>query len=71
MGVKVTYSNDAFPKGHPFYISGLDGELKNGETTEFSDEAVAQFEATQGMTIRAALKDSKDLTVESAKGGGE
>lgn len=69
MGVKVTYSNDAFPKGHPFYISGLEGMLKNGEATEFSDEVVAQFESLQGMTLRTALKDSKDLTVEAAKGG--
>lgn len=72
MGVKVTYTHDAYPKGHVFALIGL-GELPNGEAVEFDEAALDQFQRVTGLTLKEAVAGNKSFKVESspAKKGGD
>lgn len=56
--MKVYYENPDMPKGTEYSVSGL-GILKNGESTEVSDDQVAAFEAATGRKIKDAFPAKK------------
>lgn len=68
MGIKVTYSHPAFPKGHVFALNGL-GELPNETPVEFTDDQLDNFKTVNGVSLKEATAGNKLFKIDSSKGG--
>lgn len=71
MSLKVTVTNDDFPKDHEFEIRGL-GLFTNGKSRAVTEEEEAAFVAEHGEGVREKLKGSENVKVEGTtevKGG--
>lgn len=66
--MKVTYTNDAFPKGHEFYVEQL-ASFPNGEQVELTADQLAAFENFTGLKFADVVKSNPMYSVGSAKGG--
>ena len=68
--MKISLKDDSLPSGTELYVSSL-GILKNGETVEFSQEEVDNWEAATGIKLANAFKNDPRITLSGSgsKGG--
>lgn len=71
MGIKVEFTNKAFPKDREFDVGGV-ALVKNGSSVELDDDQEAMFKSKNGATVKEFYKNSKNFKVtDGGKSGGD
>lgn len=63
--MKVSLKDDRMPEGTELHVRNL-GMLVNGNSVEFSDERIAEFEEARGLSLEEAFANDERISVGKA-----